>query len=53
MHRTGFSVLLMLFALPAFADARLPVVNIAGSGVSARGAFGVAPVVERPIAAAG
>ena len=53
MHRTGFSVLLMLFALPAFADARLPVVNIAGSGVSARAAFGVAPVVERPIAAAG
>ena len=45
MRQIKISVFAMLIVLPAFADARLPVVNIASGGVSARAAFGE-PVVE-------
>lgn len=40
MHRITISVLSVFVVLPAFASARLPVVNIASGGVSARTAFG-------------
>ena len=40
MHRIIISVLAVIIALPAFASARLPVVNVASGGVSARAAFG-------------
>ncbi len=40
MRRITVSVLTVLIALPAMADARLPVVNIAAGSVSARAAFG-------------
>ena len=40
MHRITISVLSMFFVLPALAEARLPVVNIASGGISARNAFG-------------
>ena len=40
MRQFAISVLSLLVALPAFADARLPVVNLAAGGVSARAAFG-------------
>lgn len=40
MHRITVSVLSMFFILPALGSARLPVVNIASGGVSARDAFG-------------
>lgn len=40
MHRITISVLSIFVILPAFASAKLPVVNIASGGVSARDAFG-------------
>lgn len=40
MRQISVSVLALFFILPAFADARLPVVNLASGGVSARAAFG-------------
>ena len=40
MHRITFSVLSVFVVLPAMASARLPVVNVASAGVSARSAFG-------------
>ena len=40
MHRITISVLSMFVMLPAFASARLPVVNVASGGVSARAIFG-------------
>ena len=40
MHRITITVLSVLLVLPAFASAKLPVVNIASGGVSARDAFG-------------
>lgn len=40
MHRITISVLAVFIVLPAFASARLPVVNVASVGVSARAAFG-------------
>ena len=40
MHRITISVLSLFVVLPAFASARLPVVNVASGGVSARAAFG-------------
>ena len=40
MHRITISVLSVFVILPAFASAKLPVVNIASGGVSARDAFG-------------
>ncbi len=45
MRRITISVLSVLLALPAFASARLPVVNIASGGVSARAAFGASEKV--------
>ncbi len=45
MRQISVSVLALFFILPAFADARLPVVNLASGGVSARAAFGE-PVVK-------
>ena len=44
MHRITISVLSMFVVLPAVASARLPVVNVASGGVSARAAFGEAKV---------
>ncbi|MEE1030172.1 MAG: hypothetical protein UIC65_04060, partial [Alphaproteobacteria bacterium] len=41
MHRITISVLSVFIVLPAFASARLPVVNVASGGVSARAAFGM------------
>ena len=40
MRQITISILSMFIALPAFANARLPVVNVASGGVSARAAFG-------------
>lgn len=40
MRHITVSVLAFIITLPAFADARLPVVNLASGGVSARAAFG-------------
>ena len=52
MRHITVSVLALLFTLPVFADARLPVVNLASGGVSARAAFGepasVAPKKTSP-----
>lgn len=45
MRQISVSVLALFFILPAFADVRLPVVNLSAGGVSARAAFGE-PVVE-------
>lgn len=45
MRHFAVSVLSVLLVFPAFADARLPVVNLAAGGVSARAAFGE-PVVK-------
>lgn len=42
MRRITISVLSVFIALPAFASAHLPVVNVASGGVSARAAFGAA-----------
>ncbi len=48
MRHITVSVLACLLAVPAFADVRLPVVNLASGGVSARAAFGeVAPVAQK------
>lgn len=46
MRQITISVLSLFIALPVLADVRLPVVNIAAGGVSARAAFGE-PVVEK------
>lgn len=40
MRQIAISVLSLFIALPAFADACLPVVNLSSAGVSARAAFG-------------
>ena len=40
MRQITISILSMFIALPAFANVRLPVVNVASGGVSARAAFG-------------
>lgn len=40
MHRIAISVLSLFMVMPAFAAARLPVVNVTSGGVSARAAFG-------------
>lgn len=45
MRQIAVSVLSLFIALPAFAGARMPVVNLAAGGVSARAAFGE-PVVS-------
>ena len=57
MRYAAVSVLSFFVVFPVFADARLPVVNLASAGVSARAAFGepiVTPVAEkqtsRPVA---
>lgn len=51
MRRITASVISIFVALPAFADARLPAVNVGAAGVSARAAFGdVAPAA--PVATA-
>lgn len=49
MRHITVSVLSLLVIMPALADARLPVVNIASGGVSARAAFGEAPVVKKKV----
>ncbi len=43
MRRIAISVLSVFVVFPALGDARLPVVNLAAGGVSARAAFGAAP----------
>ncbi len=48
MRLVTASVLSMLACVPALADARLPVVNIAAGAVSARAAFGDVPVKSTP-----
>ena len=40
MHRITASILAIFVVIPAWGDARLPVVNVASAGVSARAAFG-------------
>lgn len=45
MRQIAISVLAVFIVFPAFADARLPVVNLAAGGVSARAAFGE-PIVK-------
>lgn len=45
MRQIAISVLSLMIVLPAFADVRLPVVNLAAGGVSARAAFGE-PIVK-------
>ncbi len=45
MRLITVSVLSIFACVPAFADARLPVVNVAAGAVSARAAFGEAPLV--------
>lgn len=48
MRHITVSFFSFLLVLPAFADARLPVVNLASAGVSARAAFGEsAPVAQK------
>ena len=48
MRHISVSVFAFLLVLPAFGDARLPVVNLASGGVSARAAFGeVAPTTQK------
>ena len=51
MHRITISVLSVFVMLPAFASAKLPVVNIASGGVSARDAFGESVVTPAKKAA--
>lgn len=46
MRHITASILSLLVILPAYADARLPVVNIAAGGVSARAAFGEKSAVK-------
>lgn len=43
MQRIAIPLLAFFIVLPAFANARLPVVNLASGGVSARAAFGEKP----------
>ena len=45
MHRITVSILAIIVASSAWGDVRLPVVNVASAGVSARAAFGE-PIVE-------
>lgn len=45
MRQIAISVLALFVVLPAFADVRLPVVNLSSGGVSARAAFGE-PIVK-------
>lgn len=55
MRQIAVSVFTIFVVLPAWASARLPVVNIAAGGVSARTAFGEetrAPVAVAPVVAA-
>ena len=48
MRHITVSFFAFLLVLPAFADARLPVVNLASAGVSARAAFGEsAPTTQK------
>lgn len=48
MRYITVSIFAFLLGVPAFADARLPVVNLASAGVSARAAFGEsAPVTQK------
>ena len=47
MHKLLTSVLAIFVVYSAWGDARLPVVNVAAAGVSARAAFGE-PIVETP-----
>lgn len=51
MRRISLSVLTVFITLDAFGGARLPVVNIAAGSVSARAAFGDAPVIDTKNAA--
>ena len=48
MHRITASILAIFVVIPAWGDARLPVVNVASAGVSARAAFGE-PVYYEPV----
>lgn len=48
MRHITVSVLAFIITLPAFADARLPVVNLASGGVSARAAFGESVASTKP-----
>lgn len=48
MRYIAVSVLSFFVVLPVFADARLPVVNLASAGVSARAAFGEPIVTTTP-----
>lgn len=50
MRHITVSIFAFLLVLPAFADARLPVVNLASAGVSARAAFG--ETVQTPVSKA-
>ncbi len=54
MQRSAVWILTFLITMPAFADARLPIVNVAAGSVSARSAFGesvpVTPVAKTEIA---
>lgn len=54
MQRSAVWILTFLITMPAFADARLPIVNVAAGSVSARSAFGepmpVATVAKPEIA---
>ena len=51
MHRITASILAIFVVIPAWGDARLPVVNVASAGVSARAAFGE-PVYEPSVTVA-
>ena len=51
MRRITISVLSVFVVLPAIAGGRLPVVNIASGGVSARAAFGEADTKPVTVAA--
>ena len=48
MHRITASILAIFVVIPAWGDARLPVVNVASAGVSARAAFRE-PVYYEPV----
>ena len=51
MHRFSASLLAIFVISNAWGDVRLPVVNVASAGVSARAAFGE-PIVSAPVSAA-
>lgn len=51
MRQIAVSVFAIFVVLPTWASARLPVVNIAAGGVSARSAFGDVPTTVTPVAA--